>query len=45
MGEKMSGEEARGMGGDQMGDGYETKGGDEAWAKATQADRQPGIED
>lgn len=32
-------------GGDQMGDGYETKGGDEAWANATQADRQPGIED
>lgn len=43
--EKMSGEEARGTGGDRMGNRYETEGGDEAWASATQADRQPGIED
>lgn len=33
------------QGGDRMGNSYETKGGDEAWASATEADRQPGIED
>lgn len=43
--EKMSWEEVRGTGGDRMGNRYETEGGDEAWASATQADRQPGIED
>lgn len=33
------------QGGDRKGNRNETKGGDEAWVGATEADRQPGIED
>lgn len=36
---------ARCRGRDRMGNRYETEGGDEAWASAMEADRQPGIED
>lgn len=43
--ERGGGERYEGGGGDRMGNRYEREGGDEAWASATEADRQPGIEE